>query len=214
MSSFLRESFRLSTSLSCFSSIFVFLWVRIQTKMKPMIPGMKITKLYTALFTALSIPMLSSFWTFLWRREEFDFPRKEFGSLNCQEIQPSNNNFTHSYFPKARTAMFLFFFLIWFNVRYFSTCTVQSWTNSEFSIYSSAIFIGFYVNTCTWPRLMTLTTSGITFIPTLPSRPWGICNMHTQRTETFKSLEVGRVKVQSNHYFFNSQLRNWLFIMI
>lgn len=48
---------------------------------------------------------------------------------------------------------------------------------------------------------MTLTTSGITFIPTLPSRPWGICNMHTQRTETFKSLEVGRVKVQSNHYF-------------
>lgn len=86
MSSFLRESFRLSTSLSCFSSIFVFLWVRIQTKMKPMIPGMKITKLYTALFTALSIPMLSSFWTFLWRREEFDFPRKEFGSLNCQEI--------------------------------------------------------------------------------------------------------------------------------
>lgn len=40
---------------------------------------------------------------------------------------------------------------------------------------------------------MTLTTSGITFIPTLPSRPWGICNMHTQRTETFKSLEVGRL---------------------
>lgn len=53
---------------------------------------------------------------------------------------------------------------------------------------------------------MTLATSGITFIPTLPSRPWGICNMHTQRTETFKSLEVGRVKVQSNHYFFNLQL--------
>lgn len=206
MSSFLRESFRLSTSLSCFSSIFVFLWVRIQTKMKPMIPGMKITKLYTALFTALSIPMLSSFWTFLWRREEFDFPRKEFGSLNCQEILPIHIS--------QKQERLCFFFLIWFNVRYFSTCTVQSWTNSEFSIYSSAIFIGFYVNTCTWPRLMTLTTSGITFIPTLPSRPWGICNMHTQRTETFKSLEVGRVKVQSNHYFFNSQLRNWLFIMI
>lgn len=58
---------------------------------------------------------------------------------------------------------------------------------------------------------MTLTTSGITFIPTLPSRPWGICNMHTQRTETFKSLEVGRVKVQSNHYFFQFTVKKLAF---
>lgn len=82
MSSSLSESFLLSSSLSCFFSNFDFLWVRIQTKMKPMIPGMKMSVLYTALFTALSTPVSSSFWTFLWRREEFDFPRKEFGGSN------------------------------------------------------------------------------------------------------------------------------------
>lgn len=118
-------------------------------------------------------------------------------------MYPFNNILPNHVFikPSKNCYVFWFIFFFMFSLWYSSTCTIQSWTNSEFIIYSSAIFIGFYINTGTWPRLMTLTTSGITFTPTLPSRPWYICNMHTQWTETLKSREVGRVKVQSNKYF-------------
>lgn len=94
-------------------------------------------------------------------------------------MYPSNNILPYHVSIKPNKICYVFLFSLWYS----STCTIQSWTNSEFIINSSAIFIGFYVNTGTWPCLMTLTTSGITFTPILPSRPWDICNMHTQWTE-------------------------------